>query len=53
MSFPGGKVEPDDADVVATALREAAEEVGLDAVAAGVRVAGPLEQVWIPVSGSR
>lgn len=30
VSFPGGVVEADDADVVATALREAAEEVGLD-----------------------
>ena len=35
VSFPGGRAEPDDADPVATALREAAEEVGLDAVAAG------------------
>jgi 8-oxo-dGTP pyrophosphatase MutT (NUDIX family) len=51
VSFPGGKVEPDDADVVATALREAAEEVGLDAGAAGVRVFGRLDEVWIPVSG--
>ncbi len=29
ISFPGGRVEADDADVVATALREAEEEVGL------------------------
>jgi 8-oxo-dGTP pyrophosphatase MutT (NUDIX family) len=29
VSFPGGKVEDDDADVVAAALREASEEVGL------------------------
>jgi len=29
ISFPGGRVEPDDADAVATALREAEEEVGL------------------------
>ena len=50
VSFPGGKSEPEDADVVATALREAAEEVALDPVAAGVRVVGVLEPFWIPVS---
>ncbi len=50
VSFPGGKTEPEDADDVATALREAAEEVGLDPVAAGVRVLGRLERFWIPVS---
>ena len=50
VSFPGGKAEPDDADVVATALREAAEEVGLDPDAAGVRIVGQLDRFWIPVS---
>ena len=40
VSFPGGKAEPEDADPAATALREASEEVALDAVAAGVRDRG-------------
>lgn len=50
VSFPGGKAEPHDVDIAATALREAAEEVGLDPVAAGVRVIGLLERFVIPVS---
>jgi 8-oxo-dGTP pyrophosphatase MutT (NUDIX family) len=50
VSFPGGRTEPGDADPAATALREAAEEVGLDPAAADVRVIGHLEQFWIPVS---
>jgi len=50
VSFPGGRAEPHDADLVATAMREAAEEVGLDPLAAGVRVLGTLSVQWIPVS---
>ena len=50
VSFPGGKAEAEDVDAVATALREAEEEIGLDAVAAGVRVVGLLDRLWIPVS---
>jgi 8-oxo-dGTP pyrophosphatase MutT (NUDIX family) len=50
VSFPGGAAEPGDADIAATALREAAEEVALDAAAAGVQVVGRLERFWIPVS---
>jgi len=53
VSFPGGATELTDADAAATALREAYEEVALDADAAGVRVIGLLEQFWIPVSDFR
>ncbi len=51
VSFPGGKAEPEDADVVATAIREATEEIALDPAACGLRVLGVLEPFWIPVSG--
>jgi 8-oxo-dGTP pyrophosphatase MutT (NUDIX family) len=50
VSFPGGAAEPGDADLAATALREAAEEIGLDAEGVGLRVVGELEPFWIPVS---
>jgi 8-oxo-dGTP pyrophosphatase MutT (NUDIX family) len=50
VSFPGGKAEPEDADAAATALREASEEVALDANTAGVRIVGRLASMWIPVS---
>ena len=53
VSFPGGKAEPGDADEAATALREAAEEIGLDPLAGGVRVVGRLGVVFIPVSDFR
>jgi 8-oxo-dGTP pyrophosphatase MutT (NUDIX family) len=43
VAFPGGKAEERDADAIATALREAQEEVGLNPDV--VRVIGPLDEV--------
>lgn len=51
VSLPGGRREPADAFPTGTALREAIEEVGLDPIAAGVRVVGALDVVDVRVSG--
>jgi 8-oxo-dGTP pyrophosphatase MutT (NUDIX family) len=48
VSLPGGKVEPHDEDVVATALREAYEEIGI--ASNQVKVLGLLTPVFIPPS---
>lgn len=48
ISFPGGRVEPDDADVVAAALRESREEIGL--VSSEVEVLGRLDP-YVTVTG--
>jgi 8-oxo-dGTP pyrophosphatase MutT (NUDIX family) len=48
-AFPGGAVEPDDDGPASTALREAAEETGLDP--AGVDVLAVLPTLWLPPSG--
>lgn len=48
VSFPGGAVDAVDDGVVAAALREAAEETGLDP--AGVDVFGTLPALFLPVS---
>lgn len=53
MSFPGGAAEAGDTDLVATALREAGEEIGLVPNEIGLRVIGELEPFWIPVSNFR
>jgi 8-oxo-dGTP pyrophosphatase MutT (NUDIX family) len=43
IAFPGGKAEPEDVDLVATALREAFEEVALNPEV--VQIVGPMGQV--------
>jgi 8-oxo-dGTP pyrophosphatase MutT (NUDIX family) len=49
IAFPGGARDPEDADDVATALREAQEETGLDP--SGVDVVATLPSLFIPFSG--
>lgn len=48
-AFPGGAVEQDDDGPASTALREAAEETGLDP--RGVDVLALLPTLWVPPSG--
>ena len=47
ISFPGGKVDPTDASLVATALREAQEEIAL--TPGSVTILGALDVVVSPV----
>ncbi len=48
-AFPGGAVDPGDDGPVEAALREAAEETGLDPT--GVQVFATLPSLWLPPSG--
>ncbi len=49
ISFPGGKKDNEDADLLATAIRECLEEIGVDISSS--EYLGKLTQVYIPVSG--
>jgi 8-oxo-dGTP pyrophosphatase MutT (NUDIX family) len=46
VSFPGGMMDPDDGDIVRTALREAWEEVGIPA--SSIEVVGILDDLPTP-----
>jgi 8-oxo-dGTP pyrophosphatase MutT (NUDIX family) len=48
ISLPGGKMERNDTDIAATALREAEEEIGINRN--DVEILGYLSQLLIPVS---
>jgi len=48
ISFPGGKKEPEDENIINTALREASEETGVDPLK--VTIIGTLTPLFIPVS---
>jgi 8-oxo-dGTP pyrophosphatase MutT (NUDIX family) len=48
ISFPGGKKENSDEDLIQTALREAEEETGVNR--SGISVIGTLTPLFIPVS---
>jgi 8-oxo-dGTP pyrophosphatase MutT (NUDIX family) len=48
ISFPGGKREPDDVNLIRTALREASEETGIDTKS--LEIIGTLTPLFIPVS---
>jgi 8-oxo-dGTP pyrophosphatase MutT (NUDIX family) len=49
IAFPGGATDPQDASAAATALREAAEEVGVRPET--VHVLAELPALWLPPSG--
>ena len=50
MAFPGGRAEPGDGDLRATAMRETLEEIGLDLARDG-EFLGPLDQLRAVAGG--
>ena len=51
VSFPGGRREKEDTDLIRTALREAEEETGIDRC--NIRVLGHISEILIPPSRFR
>jgi 8-oxo-dGTP pyrophosphatase MutT (NUDIX family) len=49
VCFPGGRPEPEDDDLIATALREAHEELGIE----GAEILGPLSSIPLYTSDYR
>ena len=48
VSFPGGKREPEDPDLLRTALRETNEEIGIET--GSFEILGQLSEIYIPPS---
>lgn len=48
IAFPGGKMEPEDADIAQTAIREAWEEVGV--LPENVKILGSISDLFVPAS---
>jgi 8-oxo-dGTP pyrophosphatase MutT (NUDIX family) len=53
MAFPGGRADPSDADLLATARRETEEEVGLQLGHESVDLLGRLDDVQAMAKGQR
>jgi 8-oxo-dGTP pyrophosphatase MutT (NUDIX family) len=48
IAFPGGKVEPDDIDIIETALRETKEEIGIGPE--NIQIIGKLSPIYLEIS---